>query len=245
MRDATMRSRSLDTRWSGLLQIGGGASIAIAVLLIGEFTVYATIPDPGSLAENNLELFTESPLAGLLSFDLLGMVAYLLFVPTILAVYVALHRQSEGAMLIATAFFFVGIADFFATNTAFPMLALSKQYALANTPEAKQLTLAAAQAMIALFEDNAFLVSYVIVSFSWLILSMVMLRSEEFGRVTGTLGILSGAAGILAVVIEHITLIDMVAVAIFTYFLAVVFLILWSFLVGIRLFKLADMVAKD
>ena len=46
---------------------------------------------------------------------------------------------------------------------------LSTQYALAKTPEARHLALAAGQAMIALFEENAFLVSYVIVSFSWLI----------------------------------------------------------------------------
>lgn len=245
MQDAPMGAGSSDTRWRGLFRIGGVASIAIAILLIAEFIIYATIPDPGGLAENNIELFTASPLAGLLSFDLLGMVAYFLFIPTILAVYVALHRQSEGALLIATAFFFVGIADFYATNTAFPMLALSKQYALANTLEEKQVALAAAQAMIALFEDNAFLVSYVIVSFSWLILSMVMLRSEEFGRVTGTLGILSGAAGIVAVVLEHITFVDALAVAIVIYFLAVVFLTLWILLIGIRLFKLAEMAVEE
>jgi hypothetical protein len=245
MRDAQPEAWSSDARWKGLFRIGGGGSIAIAALLLAEFAAYAMIPDPGSVAEKNLELFIASPLAGLLSFDLLGMVAYLLFVPTILALYIALHHHSEGAMLIATAFFFVGIAVFFATNTAFPMLALSKQYALANTAEERRVVLAAGQAMIVLFEDNAFLVSYVIVSFSWLIISTAMLRSEIFGRVTATMGILAGAAGILAVALEHITSVDLLAIAIAIYFLAIVFLMLWLFLTGTRLFKLEGLVASE
>jgi hypothetical protein len=240
--DAPSEARPSDARWKGLFRVGGGTGIAIALILLAEFAAYAMIPDPGSGAGDNLALFVASPLSGLLSFDLLGMVGYLLFVPTMLALYVALRRHSEGAMLIATAFFFVGIADFFATNTAFPMLALSRQYALANTPEERLAILAAAQAMIALFEDNAFLLSYVIVSFSWLMISTVMLRSEVFGRLTGTMGILAGAAGMLAVVLEHSTFANAVDVAIALYFLAIVFLMLWLFLAGTRLLKLGGRV---
>jgi hypothetical protein len=234
-----------DSRWSSLFKLGGGASIAIAVLLLAEIAVYAMIPDAGSVAENNIELFIDSPLAGLLSFDLLGMVAYILFIPTILALYVALHRHSEAAMLVATALFFVGITDFFATNSGFPMLALSKQYAIAGTPEERQAVLAAAQAMIAVFEDNAFFVSYVIVSFSWLVISIVMSRSELFGRLTGTMGVLAGTAGIVAVALERITLLDALTIAIPMYFLAIVFLMLWVLLTATRLFKLAEPLAKE
>jgi hypothetical protein len=96
--------------------------------------------------------------------------------------------------------------------------------------------------MIALFEDNAFLLSYVIVSFSWLMISTVMLRSEVFGRLTGTMGILAGAAGMLAVVLEHSTFANAVDVAIALYFLAIVFLMLWLFLAGTRLLKLGGRV---
>ena len=245
MPDVPPKTSSSDARWSGLFKLGGGASIAIAVLLLAEFAVYAMIPDPGSLAEKNLELFIQSPLAGLLSFDLLGMAAYILFIPAILALYIALHRYSEAAMLVATALFFVGIADFFATNTGFPMLSLSNQYALASTPEEQQAILASSQAMIAVFEENAFLVSYVIVSFSWFVISLVMFRSRVFGRITATMGILAGTAGVVAVVLEHITFINAVTTAIAIYFLAIVFLMLWVFLSGTRLLRLGDLVSKE
>jgi hypothetical protein len=99
--------------------------------------------------------------------------------------------------------------------------------------------------MIALFEENAFLVSYVIVSFSWLIISPVMLRSEVIGRVTTTMGILAGAAGILAVMLEHMTFVDALALAIPMYFLALLFLMLWGLPTGIALFRLARLVPKE
>lgn len=235
--EAPSDAKSPDPQWSGLFRLGGGTSLAIGVLLLAEFVVYSVIPDPGSVS-GNLELFLKSPLLGLLSFDLLGMLAYMLFIPTILALYIELRRHSEAAMLVATALFFIGVAAFFATNTGFPMLALSDQYALATTLEERQVVLAAGQALIAIFEDSAFLVSYVIVSFSWLVISTVMLRSEVFGRLIATMGILAATAGIAAVILEHITLIDALALAIAMYFLAIVFLMLWALLTGLRLLKL-------
>src|SRR5689334_9223484 len=119
-------------RWKGLYKAGGVAALIIAVLLVGELVVYAVYPRPNT-ALDHFNLFRDNWLVGLLTLDLLGMISYLLFIPTILALYVALRRTSEAVMAIATAIFFVGIADFFATNTAFSVLDLSDQYAAAKT----------------------------------------------------------------------------------------------------------------
>jgi hypothetical protein len=225
-------------RWVGLYRSGGIAALLIAVLLLGEIAVYAIFPRPETALEH-FELFQRNWLAGLLTLDLLGMISYLLFVPTILALYVALRRTSEAAMAVATALFFVGVADFFATNTAFPVLALSNQYAAAATDAERANFLAAGQAMFALFNENAFLVSYVIVSASWTMIGAVMLRSSLFGRARAYAGILAGATGIIAVSLEHVSE-ALVPVAIPLYFAAIVLLFGWVVLVGRRLYELGS-----
>lgn len=223
-------------RWRGLYQLGGVSALIIAVLLIGEVVVYAVLPRTETALEHFV-LFQEDWLAGLLTLDLLGMISYLLFVPVILALYVALHRASEAIMAVGAVLFFVGIADFFATNTAFPVLTLSNQYTAAQTEAERAMYLAAGQAMFTMFNENAFLVSYVIVSAAWAMIAWVMLRSDLFSRMTAYAGILAGVAGILAVILEHLSS-DTLSVAIALYFAAIVFLFLWMVLTGRRLYQM-------
>jgi hypothetical protein len=99
------------------------------------------------------------------------------------ALYVALRRASESLMAVATALYFVAIAAYFASNTAFEMLSLSDQYAAATTYSQRSVYLAAGQAMLATFEGTAFQVSYVLASVAGIMIGAVMLRSDIFGRV--------------------------------------------------------------
>jgi hypothetical protein len=218
-------------------QLGGIAALLIAVLLIGEIVVYATFPRPASALEH-FALFQDNRLAGLLTLDLLGMIAYLLFVPMILALYLALRRTNAAIMAVAAVLFFVGITVFFSTNPAFAVLTLSNQHAAATTEAERALYLAAGQALFTLFNENAFLVSYMIVSAAWAMIGGVMLRSSLFGRVTAHAGILAGVAGILAVMLEHILPSAALPVAIAVYFAAIAFLFLWVVLAGWRLYRL-------
>lgn len=230
------KSETADTRWQGLYQLGSVTALLIAVLLIGEIVVYAISPRPDTAIEY-FAIFHDNWLAGLLYFDLLGMISYLLFVPTILALYVLLRRTSEAIMIVATALFFVGIADFFATNTAFSMLSLSSQYAAAETNAESAMFLTAGQTMITLFNENAFLVSYVIVSAAWTMISVGMLRSNIFSRLTAYVGIIAGTAGVTAVILEHISA-NTRFIAIALYFVAIVFLFVWVVRIGQRLYQL-------
>jgi uncharacterized membrane protein YedE/YeeE len=119
------------------------------------------------------------------------------------------------------------------------MLSLSNQYATATTNAEQEMLLAAGKAMITLFEDNAFLVSYVVVSVAWAIMGVAMLRSSVFSQFTSLMGILAGIAGITAVVLEHLPAIGALSIAIALYFWAIVFLFIWVLLIGRRLFNLA------
>jgi hypothetical protein len=224
------------SRWRGLYRLAGVSAMVIVVLLVGELFVYGIVQDPGS-PEAVLELFRESPLVGLLFFDLLGMVSYLFFVPVMLAFYILLRRDNETMALVASVFFVVGVAVFFANNTGFAVLSLSKAYALAETDAEKTILLASCRTMIALFDVNAFMVSYVIVSTAWAMTGLAMLRSPLFGRSAGYSGFLAGAAAIVAEIFEN-TSQALVPVAIAFYFAAILCLIAWLFLGGRRLLGL-------
>jgi hypothetical protein len=218
--------------------LAGAAGRIIAVLLVGEVLVYAFFPRPATALEH-FELFQENRMVGLLTLDLLGMVAYLAFIPVVLALYLTLRRASEALMAVAAVLFFLGVADFFATNNLFAVLTLSDQYAAASTSAERELFLSAGQAMFSLFNENAFLVSYVLVSGSWALISVVMLRSQLFSRITGWSGLLAGTAGIVAVILEHASPRPSVLnVAIGFYFSAIVLLFVWVLGVGRRLSRL-------
>ncbi len=238
MADQANISAAAGSAYKGLYKLGSVAALVIAVLLVGEIVVYAAFPR-ASTALEHFALFRENWLVGLLTLDLLGMIAYLLFIPTILALYFALRQVHFPMMAVATTLFLVGIAAFFASNTAFSMLTLSQQYAAAGTDAERAAFLAAGQAMLTLFNENAFLVSYVLVSAAWTMIVGVILRSRAFSRFTAWAGILAGGAGILAVLLEHVLASELILIAISLYFAAIVFLMIWVILVGRRLYKLA------
>jgi hypothetical protein len=80
--EALAATSAIGSTWKRLYTLGGVAALMIAVLLLGEMVVYAALPRPRTGIEH-CALFRANWLAGLLTLDRLGMLAYLLFVPTI------------------------------------------------------------------------------------------------------------------------------------------------------------------
>ena len=172
--------------------------------------------------------------------DLVGVVAYVSLIPTLLALYVTLRRVSASFTAIATVLFFVGIAMYFATNTLFSMLALSDQYAAATTDAQRSLTLAAGQALLTMFYVSAFQESYVIVSVALLIISIVMLRGAVFTKATAYVGILANASAIGTVLVGQFALVPSAILA----FMSVVLLALWFLFIGRRLLQLGRLESR-
>ncbi len=225
--------KNMDGRWKNLHKIGGISAQIIAALLIGEVLVYSVLPNPNTTIDY-LELFLNNSLFGLLHFDLLGMISYLLFIPVVLSLYMILRENSESIMLISTILFFVGIVVFFATNTGFSMLSISKQYAMAKTEAEQAMLLSSFHSILTLFKVQAFMVSYIIVSAAWVMIAAVMLKSELFSRLTAYMGILAGMAGIIAEILEN-TYTKLINVAIAFYFAGIVCLFIWVLLTGRKL----------
>jgi hypothetical protein len=227
-----MAQARYDTDWRLLYRAGGVAALITAVLIPLQIVVFIAWPPPlESSVIDWFTLFQDNWLLGLLSLDLLLLVDYILLVPIVLALYVALRRASESLMAVATALYFVAIAAYFASNTAFEMLSLSEGYAAATTDTQRAMDLAAGQAMLATFEGTSFQVSYVLASVAGIMIGAVMLWSKIFGRVAAYALILGDVIG-LGLYIPTI--------GIFLSVISVPVLWVWYILIARRLIQLGS-----
>lgn len=185
-----------DSRWKWLFITGGMAAFSMLILMIIQIIVFVIWPPPTTVA-GYFSLFQESWLLGLLSLDLLYIVDSVLLILIYLAVYFALRKVSESSMLIALVLGIVGVAAYFASNTAFEMLSLSNQYAVSTTEAQRATLLIVGQVMLETYTGTAFDIYYVLNTIVLFIFSPVMLRNNLFSRATAYLGLL---AGILMVV---------------------------------------------
>jgi len=234
-----------DSAWRALYRVGGVTALIAAVLLpiyVAVFSVWGQTP---STVVDAFTLFHNNKLLGLLDFDLLGIVIYILLVPTLLALYVVLRRASASFMAIGTVFFFVGITVYFASNTSFCMLYLSDQYAAATTDAQRSMFLAAGQTMLTTFNVTAFWFSYAIVSAAALIVAAVMLRSTIFSRATAYAGILANALAIGSIAVGSIPLILMPMIGGILSLISIVFLIILYALIARKLFQLGRSVSRE
>ena len=222
--------------WQPLYLVAGATALSIVGIMVIQIIVYIAWPPPSTVL-GYFTLFHQNGLLGLLSLDLLYMVDTALVVPLYLALYAALRRTSPSLMAIALALGLVGIAAYFASNTAFEMLSLSSQYAVATTAAQRSLFQAAGQAMLAVYQGSAFNVYYILNALATLIISVVMLRSMLFGKVAASAGIAAGA----------LMLIPSTAGTIGLYFAfgSLVPTLIWLILIARRLFRLAQGGSKE
>lgn len=210
--------KTTESAWRPLYRIGGAAALMVVLLYVIQIIILVVSPPPNTVI-GFFTLFHRNAL----------------FVPLFLALFIALRRISPPLMAIATALGLVGIATYFASNTAFEMLSLSSQYAAATTDVQRSMLVASGQTMLAIYQGTAFGVSYLLLAIASLIISVVMLWSTSFGKVTAFVGIV---ANVLAIGLF------VPAIGVFLSLISVVGLLIWYVLIARRLFLLAQGIAK-
>jgi hypothetical protein len=202
------RTNTVTSSWKLFYRVGGVAALIAVVLfrrnLGAELTLLASLgfvrfaPEvaPVSAAEW-FALLRDNPLVGLCLLDAFDLVNYALVGLIFLAVYGALRPVQNGAMVIATVLCFIGIAIFFASNQAFPLLSLSERYTAATSAAERSLLLAAGEVRLAkdnpgtVYQGTGFYTSLFLVLVAGLIVSIVMMKSEVFSRLTAAMGIIA------------------------------------------------------
>jgi len=180
-RDAAIVGRDDDASWRVLYRTAGVAALVTAVLIPIQIAVFTIFPFPETVA-GWFALLREQPLVGLVDLDLLLVVDNVLLVVIALAVYVALRRADPSVVLLATGLWLLAIVMFVASNPSVEMLALSGRFADATTAAERAASLGAGQALLAAWEGTAFHLAYVVGQFAGIVIGVVMLRTDRFGR---------------------------------------------------------------
>ena len=205
---------------------------SIGVFSVGVATRPSTVLDWFALLQSH-------SLAAVTLLNGLDLVNYALVALVILGLSAALRRSSGTAAIVALVLAVIGEAVYFASNQAFALLSLSRQYFAAATDAEKSQLLSAGQAFLATSNPAAFgtgvFWGFTFVTVSCLILSCAMVRSQVFSRITGCLGITASALGLgyffLVILDPPLVFIPLSASA--------PVLLVWYLFAGVRLLKLS------
>lgn len=189
-------SETAHSNWISFYKIGGVA--ALLVVMVGILEIVITFlpggervsPDTVTVADW-FTMYQNSPFFGLRNLGLLNIFITTLGVPVFFALY-GIHRHAHQAYAaLAVIIFFIGVAVFLATNTAFPMLSLSSQYAAATTDAQRTLLEASGQTLLAVGESHSpgTFLAFFLSEIAGLLISWVMLRSNRFGKAAAYAGI--------------------------------------------------------
>jgi hypothetical protein len=218
------------SRWRWLYKIGGAAALFSVAIIPIQLIIFIVWGQPET-ALGWFNLFQDNKLAGLLAFELLFVANSVVGIATALALYVALRRVNESLIAIATVLAVVEAVAFIVARPALEMLYLSNHYAAATTDAQRTMILAAGEAMLATFHGTAFHVGINLFSIYYLIVSLVMLQSNIFGRVTAFTGVVAA--------ILNWGLYVPGGIGLFLFTLSVIpFLAIWLILVARKLFQL-------
>ncbi len=216
-----------------ILRTGGIAALLLAAGYVATMPLFAIVgaPPEGALARLEYHVTGTTAWWGIVA---LSVLTDLLFVPLSVALYAALRRSNEPAMLLATAFTLIFVVLDLAVlwPAKASMITLGEEYATA-TSEQRVLFLVAASYPSAVL-DSILTSVYSILTLGIGILGtgLVMLRGG-FGRATGIVGVATGALGIVSVVEAALTGTFPVLVV-----GASLLTIVWLVLVGRRLLNL-------
>jgi hypothetical protein len=242
-------NQDTDPAWRILYKVGGVAAL-IAVLLFRRnfgaelfaFKGFGLFSVPTTMPSNAIDWFTllqEDRFVGLVFLGVIDLVNYALVGLIFLALYGALRETNKSAIVIATAFGFVGIAVFFASNQAFSMLSLSDQYAAATDAQ-RAMFLAAGEALLAInnpgamYQGTGIYLSLLLVLLAGLIISVVMLQSTQFNNATAYMGILANVFALGYFIALPFSL----AIYWLPPTISAPFRIVWYILIALKLFQL-------
>ena len=234
-----MDAETADPGWKSLYRVGGITALIMVVFPLAEAAI-DFLPGVAGLSQGTVtvidwfNLFQNHWFLALRNLGLLNIIGAAFLAPTILAIYSALRRGHEAYGAFGSFLFFVGLAVYLASSGSFPMLSLSRQYAVATTGAQRSLLAAAGQAMLAEGQSRA---GIPLIEFACLLISAVMLKGKVFSKATACAGILGNA---LLIVVEIIS--TFVGGLPSAAFVLAIFgglsLMTWCLLVGRRLLQL-------
>ena len=177
------------------------ALLQLAVVLV-YFVVIATVGGKPDTVEEYLTVFQNNRWAGFLRGDIFNLMIVALYLGLFPGLYLALRRVNSIGTAFSSLLILIAVILCFASNSDFSMLHLSNQYALAVTETQRAQIIAAGEAIAAtdMWNSSGAYVSGLFLQGAGVLLSIIMLRSKNFSKVTAIAGLLGNGIDL----VQHI-----------------------------------------
>ena len=199
-----------EAQWKSVYILGGIAAILSLIAVVSDIVIGSSMGgNLSALPQTAMDRFTQfqqNPWLGLYNLDLLNTVNQLISIPVYFALYAVHRKANKPYALLALIIFLTGTTVFVATNTALPMLELSRKYAVA-TESQRTLLAAAGEAMLARGAHGSLGVffGFALSTISALLMSLVMLQGKVFSKVNSYMGIVGNVLMLVYVVLVTFT----------------------------------------
>jgi hypothetical protein len=187
----------VDPSWKGVYRVGGVCLLLAGLIYLTGVTLGRFIgPAPADSQQYLQSLANHASLAQV-SYGLYSLTDFL-FVPAVLALYLALKHIAQAPMLLATGLMAVFvIVDLAITEANSLTIVTLMQHAATATSETQRAAYMAAANYALATVPLATFYSWVVSSVGVLIISIVMLKGV-FGKLTAYLGVVAGIVGTVA-----------------------------------------------
>jgi len=235
--------------WSRFSRLGAITAYLTVFVMVSEIVI-TFLPGGGRVAPEDVTiltwfgLFQDNWFLGLRNLGLINMIAAVLLLPTVVALFGALRTTDEPWAGLGLVLSLVGAGVYLAGNTALPMLTLSMQHADATTEAQRAALEAAGRAMLALGESHTpgTFVAFLLLQSGAVLNSGLMLRSQHFARATAVTGLLGGSL-LLAFEIVSDFVPKLFSISLFIAMAGGLLSLVWYVLVGRDLLRLGKTAA--
>ena len=219
-----------------LYQLGGLTCMILIAYSLIMMLIMVGIGTPPETIEECFSMLQENRLYGLLRLDILTVFVMPLYYLLFYSIYLALKDTNKELLTISTILVFAGLTLFLATPSVFSYLHLSDEYAKATIESDKSQLIAAGEAIIAsdMWHGTGAKIGGILMQLGALIISMTMLKSNVFNKLTAYTGIVTHGLDLAHIIIGFF----LPSMGIILMAFAGPLYLLWFPLIGIRLFKL-------
>ena len=217
---------------------GGWASMILIIYSLATMLIVVFLGGYPETVEACYKLLHKNKLVGLLRLDILTVFVMPLYYLFFYSIYKRLKSSNSALSSISLILIFAGLTLFLASPSVFSFLHLSEKYVQAVSEDQKNQILAAGEAILAMdmWHGTSAVLGGLLLQTGALLLSLVMLYSRKFTKLTAYSGIIVYGLDLLHIILGFF--IPPVSYALMA--IAGPVYLLWFLMVGLELFKLKD-----
>jgi hypothetical protein len=186
-----------------IFKLGAWSCIILMVYSLATILIVSFLGGPPETVSDCFEMLRQNRMQGLLRLDILTVFIMPLYIVIFYAVYLALKEMKPSIASLSSLFIFIGVALFLAAPSVFSYLRLSDSYWGSTTDLERSYFRSAAEAILAsdIWNGTGPRIGGLLIQSGATIISILMLRSPHFSRLTAYTGILTHGLDLLHIII--------------------------------------------